>query len=667
MPSIAITGGLSHDQENQLKAIGAVRRSKNQGGNSPLLEARAHYELPLPIAKRLFKPNGYKIDDKSADDFQSKDLLDNKSMTYNPPSFMSGWESKIITQEMLDEMDSDNPSKELMQKLMLLRSFNIDQDAIDMVEDWEMFEQELMTLKAMDMEFINRVLNRNGIHDDWWARTPKPHQKAGMAFFLLSFEYGVGHICLFDEMRTGKTLQATCIARWLLERKLIKRVLVICPNTIKRVWQNELCADAPLHGIFSIIPEGSKQEKQNLWRDKAYFWIINYECARSDKNYMDYWCQVTDDEYLLIVDEAHKVKNPEAKQSQAILDLTPKFSVFMTGTPVANRPEDAFSMADFVSPGILGASYYDFFEQFATKGGYSGKDVIGYKNLNEVKHRLARLSMRRKRADIMFDSKVRQSLSQPLQDDQLTAYESMRDLLFASVVNDDSMTTVSVNNKLVQSLRLTQICDGYVSSNPSDVNWLKKNWKFEALDEFVEDYLDDVGKLVIWSRFVPVVKTLCDKYAYTYGATSIYGDVKGEERTNRMYKFQQDPDCRIMVAQINSAGLGMGFQPATFCIFVDKWWSPASNLQAEDRIVGIMNPVPVTVISLVSADCIDERWEYILSRKKEWADEITGDTNTDVSAPPKFDRDTLLYLLAPAKDAEKFKNALEAKWEVIKE
>jgi SWI/SNF-related matrix-associated actin-dependent regulator of chromatin subfamily A3 len=129
-----------------------------------------------------------------------------------------------------------------------------------------------------------------------------------------------------------------------------------------------------------------------------------------------------------------------------------------------------------------------------------------------------------------------------------------------------------------------------------------------------------------------------------------------------MYKFQNDPNCRVMVAQINSAGLGLGFQPATFAIFIDKWWSPSANGQAEDRILGIKNPVPVTIISLVTEGCIDERWEYVLERKKSWANVITGDNEEDMEIDQDTDKDTLLYLLAPERDAETYKRRLEEKW-----
>jgi SNF2 family DNA or RNA helicase len=196
---------------------------------------------------------------------------------------------------------------------------------------------------------------------------------------------------------------------------------------------------------------------------------------------------------------------------------------------------------------------------------------------------------------------------------------------------------------------------------------MDNNWKFKEIDEFLEEYLDDIGKVVLWSRFVPVVKALHLRYQ-KYGSTYICGEVKdatnNPARTNAMYKFQQDPSCSVMCAQINSAGLGLGFQPATFAIFLDRWWSPAPNGQAEDRILGIKNPVPVTIIDLVTEGCIDERWQFILERKKSWANIITGDTeDSDVAEIDQdVDKDTLLYLLSPEQEADDYRKNLEDKW-----
>jgi SNF2 family DNA or RNA helicase len=655
IPSIAIGGSLSFYEQNQLRSIGGVIRSgkyEEVKGNDIRYYGKPHTELPLPICKRLFDPT-------SVGEGES-------AITTFPPRFMDKWHEYVLP---LQSDDSDTPESRLLR--LKLRNFLVDEEAVNLYKRWEIFESKLNRLKRNDEELINSILRSNGITDEFFARQPKIHQKAGIAFFLLCNQFGVNHILLFDEMRTGKTLQAINVARILLEKQLIDGVLIIVPNTIKRVWEKELMLDAPVQGCFSLLIEGSKNEKEQLWKQRAFFHIVNYEGARADEEFMLKYNKYMGlgKGYMLICDEAHKIKNPEAAQSKAIMKLHPKYSILMTGTPVANRPEDAFTMTDFVSPGLLGGNMFEFIENFAVTGGYSGKEVIRYENLDEVKYRLARISMRRLRKDIMFDKKNFETRVGELQGAQKQAYEQMRDQLFVELINDyGDIKGVTARNKMVQTLRLSQICDGLLSSSPTDQIWLKENWKFKEIDEFLEEYLDDIGKVVLWSRFVPVIKALHLRYA-KYGATYICGEVKdtpnNPARTNAMYKFQQDDSCRVMVAQINSAGLGLGFQPATFAIFLDRWWSPAPNGQAEDRILGIKNPVPVTIIDLVTDGCIDQRWQFILQRKKSWANIITGDADRnpdEAEIDQDTDKDTLLYLLAPKRDEEEYRKRLEDKW-----
>jgi len=361
---------------------------------------------------------------------------------------------------------------------------------------------------------------------------------------------------------------------------------------------------------------------------------------------------------MLICDEAHKLKNPDSLQSRIICGLNPTYSIYLTGTPVANRPEDCWTMTNATCPNLLGRTFDDFYYTFAQRGGYTGKEIIGYKNLDEVKYRLARISMRRLRKDIMFDQVMRQQRDGQMAGKQLKSYNEMRDTLMSELLNDDGeWTAVKAKSSLTKILRLQQITSGYLSNTAGDAVWFDENWKLAELDEFIEEYLDDIGKLVIWSRFTPPILKLTERYE-KYGSTCIYGAVKDEERTNRMYKFQENDNCRIMVAQILSASLGLGFQPATFAVFYDHWWSPSANKQAEDRIVGIKNPVPVTIISLITEGAIDERIKRILDLKLDWARGITGDSNDEVHLP-KMDKNTLLYLLAKPEDAKKYEKTLE--------
>jgi SNF2 family DNA or RNA helicase len=634
--AIGVRGYLDFIQGDELKAIGAAYMSKGRkiipSAEDPEWRLNGHYEVPLPLMKRLFEDNG----------------------TTKAPEFMLGWEDSI------DDLDADDVSDDAMLKRMRLKNFRTTDRAVALYKNYEQFENYLKLIKEGDVKTVNWILKAHDIDETFWSRPPLPHQRAGVAFFLLCISYGQNHICLFDEMRTGKTKQCIDIAKFLLANKMISVVLVVVPNTIKRIWLNEIRVDAPLHGSFSSIIEGTKMEKQFGWKSRQFFYIVNYEGARADKEELYKWQAYWKERggYLLISDEAHKLKNPDSLQSRAVCGLDPDYSIYLTGTPVANRPEDCWTMTNATCPNLLGRTMEDFYYQFATRGGYTGKDIIGYQNLDEIKYRLTRISMRRLRKDIMFDQVMRQTRDGEMSGKQLKTYEEMRDTLMAELLNDDGeWTAVKAKSQLSKILRLQQITSGYLSNIAGDQVWFDENWKLRELDEFIEEYLDDIGKLVIWTRFVPPIHKLTERYE-KYGSTCIYGAVKDEERANRMYNFQDNPNCRIMVAQILSASLGLGFQPATFAVFYDHWWSPSANKQAEDRIVGIKNPVPVTIINLVTKDAIDERIAFILQQKWDWARSITGDSNEDVVLP-KMDKTTLLYLLAKPKEAEMYKTRIE--------
>ncbi len=639
MPSIALFGsGVGYYEGKAVEQLGGFYNAKGaeRNANQPTeYRLMAHYEVPAPLTKRLFEGNG------------------DNSM----PPFMDGW------QDHVDTFDYETATPSQMESI---KGFRVDDKAADFYKKYQRYEEVLKLLKENDEEQIQKILAHAGIDDGFFTRKPFPHQRSGLAFFLSSlYLLGCGHICLFDEMRTGKTHQAINIAKWLFREKKITGCLVIVPNTIKRVWMNEFQIDDPEHSWLSTIVEGSKFEKRQRWMNFGLIWIVNYEGARADKEELLTWQErMSSKGWLLICDEAHKLKNIQSQQSQVVLDLKPTYSIFMTGTPVANRPEDAFAMADFVCPGILGKDVVSFQQRFATKGGYGGKQIVGYKDLDEVKYRMARLSMRRLRKDIMFDQTIYQIRNGDLSGKQLTAYQEMRDMLMAELTKDTGeWTVVKARSHMTKVMRLLQITSGYLSPDPSNVSWFDENWKFTELDEFIEEYLDDIGKLVIWSRWVPVIEQLEKRYQ-RHGAVSIYGQVvdtaKHPERTERMYRFQQNPDCKIMVAQILSASLGLGFQPATFAIFTDFWWSPHLNKQAEDRILGIKNPVPVTIIKLVTPDTIDERLQFILGQKSEWAASVTGDVKEEIELP-MIDKATLLYLLSKPEEARKYESARKSK------
>jgi SNF2 family DNA or RNA helicase len=667
--SIGVKGASGYYDEQDLNRIGGCFRRRND--EADMEWRRAHYEIPAPLITRLFE----------------SELTDLANLDYPQPLFMNGWQNNIVHE--LADNEELSPQWDKLQ---------ISEEAAALYKEWTSYEKDLAEIRVGDPKVIGNILRRNGVLDKFWARKPVPskypntasHQEAGVAFFLRSLEMGGGHICLFDEMRTGKTKQAIDIARYLIQKDLIKRVLIICTNSIKKVWQNELMLDSPDYGWLSTVIEGTKAKKEDAWKSLAFFYIINYEGARADKEQMYKWQEIHQkDGWMLICDESHKIKNPLAKQTRAIMGLNPTYSLMMTGTPVANRPEDAFCMTDFVCPGLLGANLEQFYSEFATRGGYNGKAITGYHKLDEITHRLSKISLRRKREDIMFDVTIRQDRSGTMIGDQLKAYNEMRDLLWTEITNEKGeFTAMEAQNNLVKILRLQQITSGYLpkvpkedilldlfgrfdptltsfdsrsSSGPQgkdDVVWFDNNWKLKELDEFVDEYLESIGKLVIWSRYVPPLEMLHDRYG-EHGTAMIKGGMKSDYIFNEMTRFNNDPECRIMVCNILSAE-GKGFPAADFHWFWDKWWSPHLNKQAQDRTQGVAKlgeERPTTVISAITDNAIDERLEYILDTKQSWSDQMLGDEGVVISVP-KMDKNSLLWLIAKPEEAEQYKKKM---------
>lgn len=641
-PSIGISGQLLHYEERILRGIGASRSDKNSSLNAPFDEL-AHYWLPMPMARRLFN--------KSPD-----------AKRWQQPGFMLDWRKAV---------DKEN------------NGLSISADVIEYYKKWLAAEKEMAGVKRNQVEVIDSILSRHQLDDDFFAREPIPnmvkglasHQKAGLAFFLLSYELDAGHIMLFDEMRTGKTKQAIDIARFLLLNKIISNVLIIVPPSVRRVWCDELRKDAPLYSALTTVVHGTKAKRRELWQQGFYFYITNYESIRNDKDEIYEWQQNRPGKWLMIIDESHKLKNITSLQSKVILGsgamfektqpekyyegLHPDYSLFLTGTPVANAPIDVWSCCDFACPGILNQNLSWFKNEFTVSAGRSGSSTTGYKKLDEIRWRLARISMRRVRSDVMFDKSVTMERYGVMDTEQKKAYESMRESLYAEVVNTDGeLMTVEARNHLAKIVRLQQITSGYLSPSPDEVTWFPGyGWKIKELDTLIEEYLGSLGKIVIWSRFVPPLLMLLERYKQ-YNALIVRGQM-GEKATENMYLFQREEKYKIMLAQIQTSE-GRGFQPATTAVFLDKWWSPHLNKQAADRIVGIENPVTVCIIPLITEGTIDTRIEFLLKEKRDWSDAVTGDIRENEIVLPKVDKNTLLYLLSKPEDARIFEEAYNA-------
>jgi SNF2 family DNA or RNA helicase len=196
-----------------------------------------------------------------------------------------------------------------------------------------------------------------------------------------------------------------------------------------------------------------------------------------------------------------------------------------------------------------------------------------------------------------------------------------------------------ISSFLARLVRLQQLTDGYLPRLDAKTNqvleyiWLDDkfgiaNPKIQFADSWISDYLFNGTKLVIYSRFIPVLQRLYKRYE-KHGARLIYGQTAPEDISKYQEDFKSDPECRIMICNTVTTE-GKDFNPCQFIMFFDRVWGLKDNLQAEDRVTGINQKQESTIMPLVLKGTIDYNLEFVvLPEKRKNADKVQDGIDVD--------------------------------------
>ena len=487
---------------------------------------------------------------------------------------------------------------------------------------------QVKAIKNMDMAMIEMVIREWGLDPENFPLPLRDHQLQSLALYIL-----LGYANNWGQMRTGKTPPTIIYAYSLFIKQLVDTIICVVPNSIKHLWHTEL-------GRFtnSIVPriskviEGTKKKKKELWLNGAIFKIVNYESLRADIDVVHK--ALEDKRYALVLDEAHAVKN-YSKQTTAVQSLVnqrrnPPYSLIaLSGTPVANKPQDVCRVVQMTAPGMLGATFDDFARRYCYLGGYTGSQITGYRKdaLHEIQQQMARISVRALRAEVNMDlGKVIQPQELEMSKAQREVHDDLLKTLRAELYAwDGAFTQVRINSFLAQMMKLQQVTAGFLYDNHGLVHWIedRNNPKLKWLDMFLDEYIEDIGKVVVACKFVPVIEYLTRRYT-KYGAVNIFGGVKPEDRERRMMQFKESADTKVIVVNIATTE-GLDLNPAQFMVFVTQDFYPLKNWQTEDRITGYNQVGEATIIPLVCSNSIDVNVQTILDRKQLWFDAVMGD------------------------------------------
>lgn len=462
---------------------------------------------------------------------------------------------------------------------------------------------------------------------------PYKHQMEGVI-------YGLEHesFLLGDDQGLGKTKEIIDLAMCRKQTDGLKHCLIICGiNGNKYNWADEVKIhskeDSWILGTrFTKRPpikmiEGSTKDKMEDLNNipHQFFWITNIETLRGG-SFKEKQGKRTVTRFpiaekiqelcdrgiigMIAFDEAHKAKNPDSQQGKALLSIDCKGpKIPMSGTFVLNNPLDLYLPLRWA--GFETHSFYAYKQHYCKMGGFGGKEIVGYKNLDELRSMVSKVMLRRVKGDVLdLPPKVHTIEWVDAYPEQKSLYKDVRDRV------RDNIDKVKVHpDPLSEMLRLRQVT-GYPGILSSTVT---KSAKMDRMEELVEEEVSVGGKAIIfsnWSEMTNVIRHKLKKYSPAY----ITGEVGSVQRMEEKDRFQNDPNCKVMIGTIGALGTGFTLTAAQLVIFVDEPWNRGIKDQAEDRAHRIGTRGTVRVVTILTRDTVDEGVYNLVQKKGKMAD-----------------------------------------------
>lgn len=461
---------------------------------------------------------------------------------------------------------------------------------------------------------------------------PYQHQVEGVMYGLDNDSFLLG-----DDQGLGKTKQIIDIALCRKAKEDMKHCLIICGiNGTKYNWADEVKIhsneDAWVLGTrytkrapIRIVEGGTKEKLEDLNNvPSQFFWITNIETLRGGsykegkgKNAKTRYPiaeriqELIDDGTIGMIafDEAHKAKNPDSQQGRALLSIKAPHPIPMSGTFLLNNPLDLYLPLKWA--GFETHSFYQYRNHYCVMGGFGGREVIGYKNLDELRTIMSKVMLRRTKGDVLdLPPKVHVNEYVEMTPEQKKLYKDVREQI------RDNVDKIKLHpDPLSEMLRLRQVT-GYPGVLSTTI---AESAKMDRLEEMVDEIASVGEKCIVfsqWSSMTNVIKNKLKRFNPAY----ITGEVKSEERMDEIKRFQNDPDCKVIIGTIGAMGTGLTLTAASTVIFLDEPWNRALKDQAEDRAHRIGTRGTVRVVTLVTKDSVDEGIYNLVQKKGRMAD-----------------------------------------------
>ena len=454
----------------------------------------------------------------------------------------------------------------------------------------------------------------------WFEPTPFPYQLAGA---IQAAHHN--HTLIADEPGLGKTLQALATAVMLDAH----RVLVVAPPVLLANWGREITRTRHLDHIDGaeveiITPSTKKVTKDSL--PAAGYVVVSDAMLVSRRTLPQLLADWAPD--ILVIDEAHRMKNPSAKRTRAAQTVAAAAgkTIALTGTPIISTPLDVLPLLDMLGhlhwfPGGTRRSFEDR---------YTSPDRWG--NPRPVKKRLPELHAlleafvwtRRTKAAVLTDlpAKLRTTHTiTPTHDEYVAAHADL----------DEAVTKFLDHNPDIDMDQL----QAWASENRRYVSQLRRATglaKIDAAIDWIRDHHDGAPDrpLIVWGIHRDVLNGLTDQLGPHMRVAAIHGGTGHTERDEIVQRFQAG-QIDVLVAQIVAAGVGLTLTRSSDVLFVETDWTPAGVVQAEDRVHRIGQTSSVQITTLLAERTLDAKIHATLHASIQTLDHLTPGSDHGVT------------------------------------
>lgn len=470
---------------------------------------------------------------------------------------------------------------------LILQGFELDEELQKLVDRSRVKERDIK---------ITKIAGLQG--------TLRPYQNIGVGFI----EAKDGRALIADEMGLGKTIQAI---GWLQLHPEHRPAVIVVPASLKLNWVEE-CEKWM-----------KKPHVQELYGFKTYKLEKRTEIIIINYDIVSHWIQELREmkPQVLVMDEIQLIKSSTSKRTKAVKALAKGIPhiIGLSGTPIINRPVEAYNAITIIDPLLLG-SYWHFTHRYcAAKKGFYGLDVTGASNTLELHEKLVgSVMLRRLKKDVLTELPDKSTSLVPIELDNMEEYRAVENdfITYLRMIKNDPTIKKTGAEALMKINVLKQLC---------------VQGKMKAMIEWIENFLESGEKLVCFATHTATIDAVMNHFGKV--AVRYDGSVSQTNRQKAKNDFQNDEKIRLFVGMIDTegkpAGVGLTLTTARCTFTMEYQWSPTVHDQADDRVHRIGQNRAVINYKAIAAGTIEEKIARLIDAKRIINDAIIDGVETE--------------------------------------